>query len=580
MPITEVVADAVRSTDVVLRNLAQQITGEVAAFGDVAFSATDVNRLTRKIERHMSFVYGVNQRRANKGILYNTITRSTDRASETAFRDFFGSLRKELPNVDPDAWSQIERKLGQGGNGRADELAKAFTSLGGPHAQRQAYLRSGLLDPNRRWVKGDGYRLSDRVWQNGRRARRGIDRTIRDGVRRGDGPVTISRALNQYLNPDFAPLTFKRNGQILRKRGVYDKPSAASAARALARTEVSQMHHAATRQAIAAIDVRGAGGRWSLSPNHPKRDICDSYASNSSFNMPPGVYIVGEIPHIPHTQCLCSIAPYLPSREDVLEQLGDRYGVPVNRFGRSRPTTNPRAVERPIPSDLLERADAMDDVEYEFLQRASDQFGMRERDIAFNNVGHMDPDNFGVATNNILDAMDMRADEGWPVFNGKWEIDGDPSAGATASYIRPHGGNPDVMTFYLDDPVWYASRADQIYTEGGQFKSFVDYSPYGVINHEHGHWLHYYTGGSDRNGGFHDWDGRYYEYYDDALFDNNTELANLAGYEVSAYAQHSGHEFVAEVYTGMLDGLDYPDEVWDWYIKLWGPDPWGNGFDE
>ena len=54
---------------------------------------------------------------------------------------------------------------------------------------------------------------------------------------------------------------------------------------------------------------------------------------------------------------------------------------------------------------------------------------------------------------------------------------------------------------------------------------------------------------------------------------------------VSGYALKQDDEFIAEVFAGRMDGIDYPDDILKWYRDMKGPEvdfpvptkptPWG-----
>lgn len=47
------------------------------------------------------------------------------------------------------------------------------------------------------------------------------------------------------------------------------------------------------------------GIRWTLSMSHPRKDICDVYATQDLYGLGPGVYPAKELPRVPHPNCLC-----------------------------------------------------------------------------------------------------------------------------------------------------------------------------------------------------------------------------------------------------------------------------------
>ncbi len=77
-----------------------------------------------------------------------------------------------------------------------------------------------------------------------------------------------------------------------------DTPAYA-AARRVFRTEANRIHGEAY-QAGAGSNPEVVGMRFNLSPNHPRVDICDYYASANLYGLGPGVYPVGEAPWPAH----------------------------------------------------------------------------------------------------------------------------------------------------------------------------------------------------------------------------------------------------------------------------------------
>lgn len=51
------------------------------------------------------------------------------------------------------------------------------------------------------------------------------------------------------------------------------------------------------------------GLRWTISPSHPKPDICDCLANQDLYGLGPGGYPLNQRPRTPHTSCLCGQVP-------------------------------------------------------------------------------------------------------------------------------------------------------------------------------------------------------------------------------------------------------------------------------
>lgn len=205
-----------------------------------------------------------------------------------------------------------------------DELLEALRMLFGPHVDRERLLNARLFDPQRRWVDPGGYRLSDRIWRNGQRYRATIDAILREGIRRGDSAETIARKLRAFVNPEYAPIRYQKNGRVLRVKGVAQRPNAASASRALARTEIQRVHGEGAKDRARASGA--AGMRWRLSLNHPKIDRCDDHANADLHDMGKGVYPIDELPTYPdHPNCMCTLLPFHRPREETRSSIADKY---------------------------------------------------------------------------------------------------------------------------------------------------------------------------------------------------------------------------------------------------------------
>lgn len=131
------------------------------------------------------------------------------------------------------------------------------------------------LDPSRRWVPmhrwndPNGYRLSDRIWQNSIRTRVKVDALVAEAIRDGMSAVQLAKRLEQFLLPERA---------ALRTRRPYGSDGSFDAMR-LARSEIARAANQAAFTAaylnpyVDKIDVR-------RSPNgDPKCPICPQHAT-------------------------------------------------------------------------------------------------------------------------------------------------------------------------------------------------------------------------------------------------------------------------------------------------------------
>jgi hypothetical protein len=157
----------------------------------------------------------------------------------------------------------------------------------------------------------DGLVLSDRLWRTDQLTRETLRRAVETAIARGE---SASQAAQRYLReglplpPELqSALTDAQAGRI--GAAVSDllqkdaKDSAAYAIERLLRTEINRAY---TESYVATVaqhpDV--AGVRFNLSPNHPRTDICDLYASANLHGLGPGVYPAGDHPYPAHPNTL------------------------------------------------------------------------------------------------------------------------------------------------------------------------------------------------------------------------------------------------------------------------------------
>lgn len=319
----------VTQIDAIMREVATEVERIVRSYPDRPLTEAERLSMLRRIDRHLEYRFGLTRGRAIQSQIFGVITRATDAAAEAPFRRLLTEIERGVAGRDPGLWNRIHASLMRGGMGPQDRFAHVYATLNGPRAQRQRFLRSGLMDPQRRWVDADGYRLSDRVWRDGQRVRREIDRRIVQAIRDGTGPVTLAKDLERFLNPSAAPTQYRRNGRIVR-RNMTNRPTGAgwgsAGARRLARTEIQRVHHAATVEAARAGVPGLVGVKWNLSLMHPKVDVCDDLAHANDYGLGRGVYPPERVPTLPHPNCLCTLTPAMKPRQDVIDELIARYG--------------------------------------------------------------------------------------------------------------------------------------------------------------------------------------------------------------------------------------------------------------
>lgn len=308
-----------RSVDDLFRRLATEITSLVRGYRSGMLTWTDRMPLLRVIDRALDRAFGLVQRAALTSELFGLIVRSTDAVAESVFLRAIRRVETIVQHADPSLWQRVRLRLLRGGTGPDDRFARVYAALYGPPVERQRLVRSRLLDPNRMWVTGDGtpYRLSGRVWRQGRLVRRKIDDRIRQAIRTGEDAIALGRDLERFLLPE------ARGRTTITPRGGRGN----SYARTLARTEIARVHGQATIE-MAKVTPGVLGIKWNLSASHAGIiDECDDNASRSSAGLPRGVYLPTDVPRYPnHPNERCHLSHVLKSRSEVLDDIEATYG--------------------------------------------------------------------------------------------------------------------------------------------------------------------------------------------------------------------------------------------------------------
>ncbi len=157
--------------------------------------------------------------------------------------------------------------------------------------------------------------LSQRLWRLEHESLEGIQAVIFNGLANQRSAWDMARDLEQYLGansrcPRWAHARLRltkadiaagnRTG-LLSGADCAGQGVAYNALR-LARNEIQIVHHLATDTLLESMPFV-LRERVLLSPDHPKRDICDDVTSGGENG--DGVYPKGEV-HLPlHVQCLC-----------------------------------------------------------------------------------------------------------------------------------------------------------------------------------------------------------------------------------------------------------------------------------
>lgn len=153
----------------------------------------------------------------------------------------------------------------------------------------------------------NGLATSDRIWMTSKRASTAIRNIIQEAVVTGRDAVEVAEALERYIQTDARTLSLQYPKMMERVKSRVPLRLPYEALR-LARTEMTA---AFGEGVIAAGKVSPSyiGVRWILSPSHPVRDICDTFA-NKDVGLGKGVYPKGQEPRFPpHPNCLCTLLP-------------------------------------------------------------------------------------------------------------------------------------------------------------------------------------------------------------------------------------------------------------------------------
>lgn len=97
-------------------------------------------------------------------------------------------------------------------------------------------------------------------------------------------------------------------------------------ARVIARTETAAAYRDSYERSLDGVDGV-IGLRWTLSPAHPRADVCDLYANQDLYGLGPGGYPADEVPATPHPSCLCEQSAIL-DRHALRRELAVARGEP------------------------------------------------------------------------------------------------------------------------------------------------------------------------------------------------------------------------------------------------------------
>lgn len=167
----------------------------------------------------------------------------------------------------------------------------------------------------RTFIAEDGLQLSDRLWRLDRHAQRVVGDAIQSAVIQGH---SATRAVDDFLaRGEAVPADIRAKAGSARADGVARAAGEAlmrgegnpyDNALRVFRTEINRAHGEAY-QAAAFEHPDVVGVKFTLSPNHPRPDICDMHAQANVYGLGPGVYPKGRSPWPAHPNTLSFVEP-------------------------------------------------------------------------------------------------------------------------------------------------------------------------------------------------------------------------------------------------------------------------------
>lgn len=149
--------------------------------------------------------------------------------------------------------------------------------------------------------------------------------------------------------------------------------------------------------------------------------------------------------------------------------------------------------------------------------------------------------------------------------------------------VAQYSAKDDSLLWNPKNPMW--NNIDGVVKKQYDSGFFSSDNPAHMIRHEMGHALD-----AKKNPQWFDTDPFNFQRRKSAwLADDYADVAYLNGYirrHVSGYSLRQNDEFIAEVFAGRMDGIDYPDDILRWYREMNGPEinfpkptkstPWGD----
>lgn len=151
--------------------------------------------------------------------------------------------------------------------------------------------------------------LSKRIWGNANLQSGKIEEIISQAVAKGESPIKLARALEAFVNPNYA--------EPDNWNDIYDIPFEYKIDYNAKRLAVTSVRHAAWGATLAAAQKNPYAEflHWELTPAHVIYDICDIYAEHDE-GLGIGNFSLNAAP-LPHPWCTCLW--YVDSAKDLSE---------------------------------------------------------------------------------------------------------------------------------------------------------------------------------------------------------------------------------------------------------------------
>lgn len=124
---------------------------------------------------------------------------------------------------------------------------------------------------------------------------------LKQAAKRKQGPLGVKDAVDRLIEA-----AQKGNARAMDKAiEAFIQYKARYHAIVIARTEGAEAFREGlvTRAEQMPDLVRGI--KWNLSTSHPRKDVCDEYATQDKYGLGAGVYPPKELPSVPHPGCMC-----------------------------------------------------------------------------------------------------------------------------------------------------------------------------------------------------------------------------------------------------------------------------------